>query len=279
MEFVTVNGVEIAYEFLGTGDEPMVIIGGSGLGRQNLDPLLPYFVDDYKILSFDQRGYGESQALEHDQAGIEMWADDIPALMDAVGWETAHINSTSFGSMVGLALALRHPERCRSLVAQGFFAKPDVARTMMLEAWDDHSRAAGWSRGFAAHISTDALKPEYLEENPDVLDTMLSMLRQTPLKTWHAAHHAMRTLNLTEGLETCPVPTLVMSGELDWVTPLDMEASGVGARRVAELLPNARLVVFPGVGHVTIMERTEEHAQEIRTFLAELEGRAVAGRR
>jgi 3-oxoadipate enol-lactonase len=269
------DGTKLYYEIFGIG-EPMVLIGGSGFGRHNLEPLFPYLEGHYTLLSYDQRGYGDSDRTGLENATVETWADDVPMLLDAVGWEKAHINSTSFGSMVALPLAIRHPERCTSLIAQGFFAKPDITRKLMLEAWDDHSRAVGWTRGFAAHLATDALQASFLESNPEVIDQIASMLRDTPADTWNAAHRAMQVMDVTAGLSTCHVPTLIISGEDDWVTPLDTEASGVGARRTAELMPNARLVVFEGAGHVTIVERTKEHAEAIIEFTASLAAAPVA---
>ena len=263
------DGTRMYYELFGEG-EPMVLIGGSGFGRHNLEPLFPYLEQHYTLLSYDQRGYGDSDRAGLDNATVETWADDVPALMDAIGWERAHINSTSFGSMVALALAIRHPQRCRSLVAQGFFAKPDITRKLMLEGWDDHSRAVGWTRGFAAHLATDALQPSFLEEHPETVDQIASMLRDTPADTWNAAHRAMQTMDVSEGLASCPVPTLIIAGELDWVTPIDIEASGVGVRQTAELMPRAKLIVLIGAGHVTIVERTEEHANAIIEFTASL---------
>jgi len=141
----------------------------------------------------------------------------------------------------------------------------------MLEGWDDHSRTAGFSRGFACHLASDALKPSFIEEHPEAIDEISSMLSAgTPLETWWAAHRAMQEMDVVDGLATCPVPTLVIAGEEDWVTPLDMEASGCGMRRTAELMPNARLLVFEGTGHVTILERTEEHARAIVDFIDSL---------
>ena len=270
MPFAMANGANLYYELVGQG-EPMVLLGGSGFGRQNVEPLIPYFEDRYEMLWFDQRGYGQSEGVGLEAGTIDVWADDVPALMDAVGWETAHINSTSFGSMVALATAIRHPERCLSLVIQGFFAKPDVATKFLFEGWDDHSRGSGFSHGFAAHLAYDALEPEFLEENPETVDEIARMLNEgTPLETWWAAHVAMHGLDLGDGLADCPVPTLVIAGEFDRVTPLDMLPSGIGMRATAERMPNAELFIFEGSGHVTILEHEKEHAEAILKFIAAL---------
>jgi non-heme chloroperoxidase len=80
----------------------------------------------------------------------------------------------------------------------------------------------------------------------------------------------MHELDLADGLADCPVPTLVIAGEFDRVTPLDMLASGIGMRATAERMPNAELKIFEGGGHVTILEHEKEHAEAILEFIGSL---------
>ncbi|MCY4088139.1 MAG: alpha/beta hydrolase [Actinomycetia bacterium] len=273
MPYATVNGAKLWYELFGSG-EPMVLLGGGGLGRFNLHPLLPYLQEHFEILSLDQRGYGKSDPVGAGSMRVETWADDVPALLDAVGWEKAHMNSTALGGMVALAAGIRYPDRCLSITAQGFFSKPDAARRLLLEGLADHCRCAGLSRGFSAVLATVALSPEHLEAHPEAIGEMTAMMQTTSLETWLAAYEAMREVDLGKGLPTCHVPTLIIAGELDEATPLDMTASGIGTRKTGDLLPDARLVIFEGSGHVTIFERTKEHAEAIIDFVASLGDRS-----
>ena len=172
--------------------------------------------------------------------------------------------------MVALAVGIRHPDRCLSITAQGFFSKPDIARKLLLEGLADYCRIDGLSRGFTAVLASIALSPEHLEEHPEAIGEMAAMMNTTSLETWLAAYEAMSEVDLGDGLPTCDVPALIIAGELDDATPLDMMASGIGTRKTSELLPNARLVIFEGSGHVTIFERTQEHAQAIRDFVDSL---------
>jgi pimeloyl-ACP methyl ester carboxylesterase len=92
------------------------------------------------------------------------------------------------------------------------------------------------------------------------------MLRKTPDATWIAAIEAMRALDLTADLPRIAVPTLVVAGELDH--SLDLSPSGIGLRRIAELVPGAKLVVLDGIGHITIVEAPERHAAAVLEFTA-----------
>ena len=268
MSFANVNGVRLWYEILGSG-EPMVLIGGSGLGRQNMDAVIP-LLNDYALLNFDQRGYGDSDRTGLEGMRIEAWADEVVGLMDAIGWPKAHIHGTSFGGMVALAVAIRHPARCLSVIPNAFFAKPDGARKLMLEVWRDYAGAAGLKRGFAAHIATLSLHPDYLDAHPEAADDLLRMLSLVSVDTWRAAVDAMFHLDLSGELGGCEVPALIIAGEIDTITPVDMSPSGVGQRKTAQLLPHGEIVVFEGIGHATVLEAPQRHADAIVAFTSKL---------
>jgi pimeloyl-ACP methyl ester carboxylesterase len=89
-----------------------------------------------------------------------------------------------------------------------------------------------------------------------------------PLETWLAAVRAMLALDLEGGLASCPVPALMLAGEIDTITPIDMSPSGVGMRRAAELMPNGELKIFEGIGHGTPFEVPEQQAEAIIEFAA-----------
>jgi 3-oxoadipate enol-lactonase len=265
----SVNGITLHYDITGEG-EPIILVGGSGLGRQNLDPVQPYLEPHFSVLAFDQRGYGESGSDGLDTATIDTWVDDLVGLMDAVGWERAHIHGASFGGMIALATAVRYPDRCLSTLPNGCFAKPDGARKLMMEAWADHAGAAGMSRGFAAHIAAQTLHPDYLDANPTAIDEVYGMLSSVSLETWLAAVRAMLALDLEKELPSCPVPALFLAGEIDTITPIDMSPSGVGMRRAAELMPHGEIKIFDGIGHGTPFEVPEEQGTAIAEFAARL---------
>src|SRR4051794_13245820 len=78
-----VNGVALHYETFGDG-EPIILVGGSGLGRPNLAPVEPYLEPHFTVLAFDQRGYGASGSEGLADATIETWVDDLVGLMDVL---------------------------------------------------------------------------------------------------------------------------------------------------------------------------------------------------
>ena len=265
MPYATVNGVKLWYELRGRG-EPMVMLGG-GNGRHNLDPLIPFFEGHYEMLVFDMRGYGESDRLRGDEYGYDAWADDAAALVTAVGWEKAHFNGTALGGSVALAVGRRRPDVCSSLIVHGCAAKFDVAHRLLFRGLEEHSRLVGKvDIPLVSIIAAAMIERDFLDENPDFAkDVMLKNLQEVPFDTYLAVQDAMCDIDQSEGLATCDVPTLVLTGERAQYF-LDLAPSGVGLRKIAEILPNGRLELLAGLSHLTIYERPQAHAGAIIAF-------------
>ena len=114
MQRSTINGAELAFEVTGNG-EPLVMIHGAQGDQSMFSGLAPAFASKYRVLTFDQRGSGLSEK-PHDEYSVGQLADDTAALMDHVGFDSAHILGVSMGGMIALQFALRHPRKVRRLV-------------------------------------------------------------------------------------------------------------------------------------------------------------------
>ena len=112
---IDVNGVSLWHRIIGEG-EPVVQIHGARFGDFNLDPVTPAIADaGFRVVDYDQRGYGVSdKPLQH--YDMEVWADDLAGLMDALEIDRAHVHGTSMGGMVAQAFAGEYPERTTSVV-------------------------------------------------------------------------------------------------------------------------------------------------------------------
>lgn len=276
MPFADVNDVRLWYETVGRG-EPMLMLGGSGLAKENFDPVIDGLAANHELIILDQRGYGKSDVAGADTATVEDWARDAVAFLDAIDVPTAHVHGTSLGANVALQCGLDNPERCRSLIIHGCVAKADVAHALFMKACEDHSRLAGemdWTVG--ALIAEAMADHAFLDENPNAVDeVMVPRLKRVPLPTWLAAFRAMRIVDQTAGLSTCEVPALVITGECARHF-LDTAPSGVGLRKIAQTLPRARLHLLDGAGHLVIFERPEEYVDAVTDFTRDLTRSAIA---
>src|SRR5438105_15723910 len=104
-----VNGASLWYRITGEG-EPVVQLHGCGFGHHNFEPVTPSLAERFRVVDFDQRGFGLSDRLLQ-RYDMEVWADDAAGLMDVLGIERAHIHGTSMGGTIAIVFAGKYPER------------------------------------------------------------------------------------------------------------------------------------------------------------------------
>lgn len=113
---LTVPGARIHYEARGTG--PLLLLVGSPMGAAAFATLADALASDFTVVTHDPRGIARSRVDDPEQDSTpELRADDVAALIEALGAESAHVFGSSGGAITGLALAQRHPRRVRTLVA------------------------------------------------------------------------------------------------------------------------------------------------------------------
>ncbi|NVM43678.1 MAG: alpha/beta hydrolase [Candidatus Lokiarchaeota archaeon] len=113
-KFVDINGIKICYQMQGDG-YPVVLIHGFGSKKESFMAQIPVLSQEFKIISFDNRGAGKSERPDMPYS-MEMFVDDIKGLMDYLGISTAHLLGLSLGGMIGLNFILKNPRRVNKLV-------------------------------------------------------------------------------------------------------------------------------------------------------------------
>jgi pimeloyl-ACP methyl ester carboxylesterase len=275
MATAKVNGLDLWYRWTGEG-EPVVHIHGGGLGHGNFARLTPLIAERYAVLDLDLRGYGQSARPRQDYS-FGVWSDDVAALMDAVGLDRAHVHGTSTGGMVALQLAVDYPDRLRSLVLSCTAGKVDYAGWLTFEVWIRIMQHAGLEDGtLAMLLALEGFSRDFLDgpEGPAIVET----IRKTSsaacsTDVFIAACRAFQGADFGPHLARIAVPTLVMTGEDDLMTPVDVGPSGIGSRKLAELIPGAELVLLDGAGHTHLYQMPEETARPILAFLEQVNAR------
>ena len=157
------DGIRLYYEFTGSEDKPVILqFGGSLFGRQNFGLVNDGFRKNFRLLSFDARGYGRSD-VPSESYTIEGWADDRAALLDAVGLDRVLVHGTSMGGMIALAFACKYPARCIAACPDVAFARPDVHRKAIFRFWRRCAETMSWD-DFADHVTTQAVGAHHLEK-------------------------------------------------------------------------------------------------------------------
>jgi pimeloyl-ACP methyl ester carboxylesterase len=243
-----VNKIRIHYTEAGQGD-PLLLIMGFGLPGEAWLGSLP-FLQGFRAIYYDNRGTGLSDAPGGPYT-IEQMADDAAGLLDHLGIARAHVYGISMGGMIAQELALRHPEKVRSLVlgctmcggAQAKMAEPEVIE-LLIDVMSNMGKPdlATWiERQLPLLFPAD-----WVEANPgirDMLAMMVPLMPPTPPDTAQNAAAGIFAWGTYDRLPQIRVPTLVVHGDRDVLIPVE------NAYILAERIPRAKLHIVKGAGH------------------------------
>ena len=262
------DGVRIAYEVRPTtsGDHdatPVVLVHGLGYARWGWDGLPELLAEQHRVALLDNRGIGGSDVPDGPYTAAEM-AGDVVAVLDHAGIDRAHLVGSSLGGMIAQEVAIRWAQRVDRLVLLsttpgGRDAAPMPRQTVeLLEEMPDMEPEEALRRAIA-----NAMAPAYLDTRPELVDEILEHRLADPQDPagWQAQAHAGTTYDGGGRLDRIDAPTLVLHGDADVVVaPRNGEL-------LSEHLPDARLVVLEGHGHLPFWEDPGRVAAEILGFL------------
>ena len=257
------DGVEIGYDDVGTG-MPVAFLHGFPHNRALWAPQMGALVDRARCIAPDFRGFGESS--KHGPFTIDQFADDVAMLLRNLGIERAVVAGISMGGYVAFALWRRHRSLVRALVLADTRAgaDSDEARDKRI-ALIDLARARG-SGAVADNQITGMLGKTTRTKRPALIDEVHRMLESASVEGIVGALEAMMArVDSTDTLATIDVPTLVVVGGEDVLTPLRE------AEIIHEAIRGSRLEVIEHAGHVSNMERPSAFNHVLSEFLASLE--------
>ena len=246
---------------------PVLLVMGLGLSGGAWWRTVPVLARRLRVITFDHRGVGRSRAFSPVYT-TEAMADDAVAVLDAAGIERAHVYGISLGGMVAQQLALRHPERVRSLVLGA--TSPGGPRSVSPdpEVLDFVRRRLRMRSEEAARASVPFnYGPRCRAEHPERIEEDIARRLESPfsIRAYREQLFAAGVHNTWGRLGRIVVPTLVVHGRHDRMVPFG------NGELLAGRIPGARLRVLEESGHTY---PTEEPGvdEEIAAFLAALEG-------
>ena len=256
------RGVDIAYDDVGTG-LPVLFIHGFPHDRTLWAPQLGGLLDRARCIAPDLRGFGDSEA--RGPYTMDAYAGDVIAVLDALQIERAVIAGLSMGGYVAFAVWRRHRERVRALILADTRAGADsdearAKRRDMIAL----VRARGSGAVADAQIA-GMVGRTTREKHPDIADAVHRMLTMAPVEGVVGALEAMMSRpDSTPTLATIDVPTLIVVGEEDVLTPPKE------ARAMHERIAGSRLEILTGAGHVSNVERPAAFNHVVSEFLGVL---------
>jgi proline iminopeptidase len=275
MKRLTIAGAELLVEDLGTPKRGSIILvhGGRGIGdhASELEAYRP-LADEYRVIAYDQRGCGESSLTP--PFTFDRLADDLEELRATLVGAPCVVLGGSFGGMIALTHALRHPSSASHLILRGtapsYHHEAEAVANIKARLHKASSASVGMvEKMFSDQVVDDtelmliwaALQPLYYQTfDPD------ASLERTRKMRFHAETHnalfADKAYDLRARLAEIAVPTLVVCGAADWICPPSQ------SRLIAEAVPRAELFMVENANHAVHVEARDAVLARIRRFLA-----------
>ena len=259
---MTDDDVRIHYQAFGRpGAEPVLMIQGLGTDSRGWLAQRFAFGTKYRCIAPDNRGVGRSDK----PAGpfdLERMAADMIAVLDDAGIESAHVMGASMGGIIAQLLAVRHPERVRSLVLACTACHHTSWRRELLREWADLVRTQGM-RAFAHRNLRWIVGSRSLRRLWPLMQVVGPVALNCPAPSFVAQVDAILAMDdaIRVELRTLDVPTLVIVGSQDILTPL------ADSEELAEQIPGAQLAVIPGAAHGFMFEHGATYNRVVTSFL------------
>jgi pimeloyl-ACP methyl ester carboxylesterase len=257
VEVVRASGLEIAYERVGEGP-PLVLVHGAAVDSRMWRPQLAALADEFTVVAWDEPGAGRSSDVPADFA-LADYASCLAALIDELDLGPAHVAGLSWGGTVALELYRHRPELVATLILVDTYAGWKGS----LPEEEVRARVEGVRQMLAAadHLFDPTLPGLFAGDPPaEVVPLMKAMAADVRPESMRTALLVMAEADQRDLLPRIRVPTLLVWGELDARSPLSV------ARQFEDAVPDAKLVVIPGAGHVSNLERPEPFDDAVREF-------------
>jgi pimeloyl-ACP methyl ester carboxylesterase len=235
MPYAAINGLNVYYEFHGGGPPLLLLHGGCGSISETW---ISYFSPQFRVIAMEQMGHGRTADVVERPFHYHDMAEDTVELMRRLEIESAVIVGYSDGGIMGLDIAIHHPERVATLVLTGANTRVDGYTAENLE----------WLRTFKPDETP--VSDTYARLSPDGADHWPT-LRERLRRMW-----LVEPGYTQEEIRGIKAPTLIIIGDGDIVTPEH-------AVEMFRTIPNSRLCVVPNAGHGVLPRET------ILTFLKE----------
>jgi len=240
--------------------EPIVLVHGFPLDSRMWEAQIAEISGSRRLIAPDLRGFGRSS--DASPFSVESLADDLHALLSDLGALPCVLGGLSMGGYVSLAYAYQYPGDLRGLMlvdtkAEGDSAEQKEGRGKMIEL----VRQQG-SRAVAEQMLPRMLAKGTPKSRPAVAQALMSIMEACPPITIEHALLAMRDRpDQTPNLPAIAVPTLIVVGDADAITPVSV------AQSMQKQIPRAQLAVIKGAGHMSPMEQPVQVNQTMARFL------------
>ena len=257
---ITANGIGMNYTLDGPATAPVLTLSHSLAADLSMwDPQMPALTARYRVLRYDTRGHGGTDAPATAYS-LGQLAEDARALLAALGITRTHWIGLSMGGMIGQTLALSTPGLFASLTLCDTSSRiPAEAKPL----WAERIKTAE-TQGLESIVEPTIgrwFTAPFVIGRKDVVDRVRAMIRATKPAGYAGCCHAISALDLTDKIAAIKLPTLIVVGEEDQGTPV------AASRVMNEKIARSELVILKSASHLSNMEQPEEFTRALTTFL------------
>jgi 3-oxoadipate enol-lactonase len=224
MPKIRANGIELFFEESGAG-EPLLLIAGFACDHTNWRKLVPSLASSYRLITFDNRGVGQSTSPATPYT-IDQMAEDTIGLLDAIDLTSVHIAGHSMGGQIALELALACPGRVKSLILLSSCAKMDERGRTVIELWGDFPKLL--DPATAIRLSFPWIYTARFYATPGAIDEVIKEILANPFPPSasgiYQQSRAITSYDASARLREIKCPTLVIVGDEDILGGLSLSA-------------------------------------------------------
>lgn len=260
MNEILAGGVQLAYHDVGAG-EPIVFLHAFPLNQTMWNEQVAALSRNYRVITFDWRGFGASDAGET-EVTMNVFADDLAALLDELQIESATICGLSMGGYAAFAFYRKYAHRVKALILADTRASADTE-----EGKKGRYEMAALARKSGAAALVEPMTPKLLgvtslQNKPTLVERVQQMIRAAQSEGVARALLAMAQRDdATDLLAHINCPTLIIVGSEDKLTPPS------DAEKMSQSIPRARLEVIATAGHLSNLEQSETFNRLVADFL------------
>ncbi|HVF53950.1 MAG TPA: alpha/beta fold hydrolase [Actinomycetota bacterium] len=265
MPDINVSGVKVAYGDTGGGGKALLFLNAFPLNRRMWEPQVESLSDRFRVITVDFQGFGESDVVaDRSTYSMDTFAGQAKGVIDELGVSRVVLTGLSMGGYAALAFLRLFPESVEGLVLADSRAEADAPeaiekRTGQQKLIESEGPAA-LRDGLLGALLSDATR----EKKPDVVANVTELMDNSG-EGYIGALEAMKARpDSTSDLAGISVPTLVIVGENDTLTPPDL------SRKIHENVGGSRLVVIPESGHLSNLEAPEAFNGALAEFAGSL---------
>jgi 3-oxoadipate enol-lactonase len=258
---LSANGMTINYEIGGQDSGPWVVFSHSlGCSKAMWQPQFDALAKSYRVLRYDTRGHGASSAPPAPYS-LDMMAQDVKALLDALDIRKCHFVGLSMGGMIGQTVALKYPELLSSLTLANTSSHygPDF-----MAFWEARSQTA-IMQGMTPLVAPSLdrwFTAAFRAAHPVLMQEAMQWVLDTSAHGYAACCMAIAALDTTARLNEIKAPVQVIVGKDDLATPPAM------GEKIQAQIAGAKLVMLEPAAHISSVEQAEKFTRVLEDFLA-----------